>query len=86
MQIAAGGGCSGAITADGEVFIWGAGGSGQLGQGNWDDHDIPVQLHHQCSPTLNLINPDESERRDRKCHDELAMGEAPMINTTADFQ
>jgi len=86
VQIAAGGGCSGAITADGEVFVWGSGGSGQLGQGNWDDHDIPIQLHHQCSPTLNLINPDESERRDRKCHAELLMGEAPMINTTAAFQ
>jgi len=44
LAVSAGGYHSLAITADGSVWSWGFGGSGQLGHGNWQDQLLPKKV------------------------------------------
>lgn len=44
VQIAAGGGHSLALDADGQVYAWGFGGNGQLGNGEFEDSLVPVAV------------------------------------------
>ena len=55
VDVAAGGSHAVAVCVDGAAFAWGANASGQLGQGDFDPREAPVQLHLKGVPKGKMM-------------------------------